>query len=67
MSDYRISDATKLPDLILGCNVVAVALVLLTVPIFAALMRIPFVIIAPLMVIIYVVAATRCRTPISTS
>ncbi len=57
----------ELPDLILGCNVVAVALALLTVPIFAGLMRIPFVIIAPLIAIIYVVAATRCRTPISTS
>jgi TctA family transporter len=38
-------------------NIVAVALVLLTVPVFAALMRIPFVIIAPLIVIICVVGA----------
>lgn len=38
-------------------NIVAVVLVLLTVPVFAALMRIPFVIIAPLIVIICVVGA----------
>src|SRR5512140_2497182 len=38
-------------------NLVAVAMVLLTVPLFAALMRIPFVIIAPLIVIICVVGA----------
>jgi TctA family transporter len=38
-------------------NVVAVVLVLLTVPIFAALMRVPFFIIAPLIVIICVVGA----------
>ncbi len=38
-------------------NIVAVALVLLTVPVFAALMRIPFAIIAPLIVIICVVGA----------
>jgi putative tricarboxylic transport membrane protein len=38
-------------------NIVAVILVLLTVPIFAALMRIPFVIIAPLIVIICAVGA----------
>src|SRR3981189_450318 len=38
-------------------NVVAVVLVLLTVPIFAALMRVPFFIIAPLIVIICTVAA----------
>ena len=38
-------------------NIVAVALVLLTVPVFAALMRIPFVMIAPLIVIICVVGA----------
>ena len=38
-------------------NVVAVALVLLTVPIFAALMRVPFFIIAPLIFIICVVGA----------
>src|SRR4029077_10493406 len=38
-------------------NIVAVALVLLTVPVFAALMRIPFVVIAPLIVIICAVGA----------
>jgi putative tricarboxylic transport membrane protein len=38
-------------------NIVAVILVLLTVPVFAALMRIPFVIIAPLIVIICAVGA----------
>jgi TctA family transporter len=38
-------------------NIVAVALVLLTVPVFAALMRIPFIVIAPLIVIICVVGA----------
>jgi putative tricarboxylic transport membrane protein len=38
-------------------NIVAVVLVLLTVPVFAALMRIPFVVIAPLIVIICVVGA----------
>jgi putative tricarboxylic transport membrane protein len=38
-------------------NVVAVFLVLLTVPIFAALMRIPFFIIAPLIVVICAVGA----------
>jgi TctA family transporter len=38
-------------------NVVAVVLVLLTVPIFAALMRIPFFIIAPLIFIICTVGA----------
>src|SRR5919206_510881 len=38
-------------------NVVAVVLVLLTVPIFAALMRIPFFIIAPLIVIVCAVGA----------
>jgi len=38
-------------------NIVAVTLVLLTVPIFAALMRIPFVIVAPLIVIICAVGA----------
>src|SRR3979411_2374943 len=38
-------------------NVVAVILVLLTVPIFAALMRVPFFIIAPLIVIICAVGA----------
>jgi putative tricarboxylic transport membrane protein len=38
-------------------NIVAVALVLLTVPVFAALMRIPFAVIAPLIVIICVVGA----------
>jgi TctA family transporter len=38
-------------------NIVAVVLVLLTVPVFAALMRIPFVIIAPLIVIICAVGA----------
>jgi putative tricarboxylic transport membrane protein len=38
-------------------NVVAVALVLLTVPIFAALMRVPFFIIAPVIVIICTVGA----------
>jgi len=38
-------------------NVVAVVLVLLTVPIFAALMRVPFFIIAPLIVIICTVGA----------
>jgi TctA family transporter len=38
-------------------NVVAVILVLLTVPIFAALMRVPFFIIAPLIVIICTVGA----------
>jgi TctA family transporter len=38
-------------------NVVAVVLVLLTVPVFAALMRIPFVVIAPLIVIICAVGA----------
>ena len=38
-------------------NIVAVVLVLLTVPVFAALMRIPFAVIAPLIVIICVVGA----------
>src|SRR5438309_9596149 len=38
-------------------NVVAVVLVLLTVPVFAALMRVPFFIIAPLIVIICTVGA----------
>jgi TctA family transporter len=38
-------------------NVVAVIMVLLTVPIFAALMRVPFFIIAPLIVIICTVGA----------
>src|ERR1700761_8846448 len=38
-------------------NIVAVALVLLTVPMFAALMRIPFVIVAPLIVIVCAVGA----------
>src|ERR671928_1090637 len=38
-------------------NIVAVALVLLTVPVFAALMRIPFVVIAPLIVIVCAVGA----------
>jgi putative tricarboxylic transport membrane protein len=38
-------------------NVVAVILVLLTVPVFAALMRVPFFIIAPLIVIICTVGA----------
>src|SRR5438445_8080131 len=38
-------------------NVVAVILVLLTVPIFAALMRVPFFVIAPLIVIICTVGA----------
>ncbi|HEX9462444.1 MAG TPA: tripartite tricarboxylate transporter permease [Alphaproteobacteria bacterium] len=38
-------------------NIVAVVLVLLTVPIFAALMRIPFYIIAPLIVVICTVGA----------
>jgi TctA family transporter len=38
-------------------NIVAVTLVLLTVPVFAALMRIPFVIIAPLIVIVCAVGA----------
>jgi TctA family transporter len=38
-------------------NVVAVILVLLTVPVFAALMRVPFFIIAPLIVIICAVGA----------
>ena len=38
-------------------NIVAVVLVLLTVPIFAALMRVPFFIIAPLIVIICAVGA----------
>src|SRR6201998_3782452 len=38
-------------------NVVAVILVLLTVPIFAALMRVPFFILAPLIVIVCVVGA----------
>jgi TctA family transporter len=38
-------------------NVVAVVLVLLTVPIFAALMRVPFFVIAPLIVIICTVGA----------
>jgi len=38
-------------------NIVAVVLVLLTVPIFAALMRVPFFIIAPLIFIICVVGA----------
>src|SRR5580704_15480346 len=38
-------------------NIVAVILVLLTVPIFAALMRVPFFIIAPLIVIICTVGA----------
>src|SRR4051795_9189672 len=38
-------------------NVVAVVLVLLTVPLFAALMRVPFFIIAPLIVIICTVGA----------
>src|SRR5260370_2425653 len=38
-------------------NVVAVVLVLLTVPIFAALMRVPFFIIAPVIAIICTVGA----------
>ena len=38
-------------------NIVAVTLVLLTVPVFAALMRIPFAIIAPLIVIVCAVGA----------
>jgi TctA family transporter len=38
-------------------NIVAVVLVLLTVPIFAALMRVPFFIIAPLIFIICTVGA----------
>jgi len=38
-------------------NIVAVTLVLLTVPVFAALLRIPFVIIAPLIVIVCAVGA----------
>jgi putative tricarboxylic transport membrane protein len=38
-------------------NIVAVVLVLLTVPIFAALMRVPFFIIAPLIFIVCVVGA----------
>jgi TctA family transporter len=38
-------------------NVVAVILVLLTVPIFAALMRVPFFVIAPMIVIICTVGA----------
>jgi TctA family transporter len=38
-------------------NIVAVTLVLLTVPVFAALMRIPFVIVAPLIVIVCAVGA----------
>jgi TctA family transporter len=38
-------------------NIVAVILVLLTVPIFAALMRLPFFIIAPLIFIVCVVGA----------
>ncbi len=38
-------------------NIVAVVLVLLTVPIFAALMRLPFFILAPLIFIVCVVGA----------
>jgi putative tricarboxylic transport membrane protein len=38
-------------------NIVAVVLVLLTVPIFAALMRVPFFVIAPLIVIVCAVGA----------
>jgi putative tricarboxylic transport membrane protein len=38
-------------------NIVAVVLVLLTVPIFAALMRVPFFIIAPMIFIVCVVGA----------
>jgi putative tricarboxylic transport membrane protein len=38
-------------------NIVAVVLVLLTVPIFAALMRIPFFIIAPLIVVVCTIGA----------
>jgi TctA family transporter len=38
-------------------NIVAVAMVLLTVPIFAALMRVPFFVIAPLIVIVCAVGA----------
>src|SRR5882724_7793468 len=38
-------------------NIVAVVLVLLTVPVFAPLMRFPFVVIAPLIVIIFTVCA----------
>jgi len=38
-------------------NIVAVVLVLLTVPIFAALMRVPFFIIAPMILIVCVVGA----------
>jgi putative tricarboxylic transport membrane protein len=38
-------------------NIVAVILVLLTVPVFAALMRVPFFVIAPIIVIVCVVGA----------
>jgi TctA family transporter len=38
-------------------NIVAVVLVLLTVPIFAALMRVPFFIISPLIIIVCAVGA----------
>jgi TctA family transporter len=38
-------------------NIVAVAMVLLTVPLFAALMRVPFFIIAPLIVVVCTVGA----------
>jgi putative tricarboxylic transport membrane protein len=55
---------TEQPDFVWGLiasmylgNIVAVVLVLLTVPIFAALMRLPFFIIAPLIFIVCVVGA----------
>jgi TctA family transporter len=55
---------TEQPDFVWGLiasmylgNIVAVILVLLTVPIFAALMRLPFFIIAPLIFIVCVVGA----------
>ncbi len=55
---------TEQPDFVWGLiasmylgNIVAVVLVMLTVPIFAALMRLPFFVIAPLIFIVCVVGA----------
>ena len=44
-------------------NIVAVILVLLTVPVFAALMRVPFFVIAPIIIIVCVVGAYAVSNP----
>lgn len=47
-------------------NVVSLIVVLATVPLFASILRIPFAIVAPIIVMVCAIGAYWCTTPCST-